>query len=227
MPHARSGPCDRRWRGRRRADRSAVVKEVIARLRYPARRQNSDAGCRKARHAVEKRDGCSSGKRGTGEIDEFGVDVVRRNRGADPVEPGLGHHGSFVLGPGWWGQRPNRVQSRNVGWQAGCAIGRRHGHAIVTVVRVGRTSGLVRRQGLHYEFESDHKATITKLRQHLAGVHDAARVERRLDPPHQRRVPRRRASPASCRASAARCRARPRSCRRDARTTSFTASMIA
>ena len=100
-----------------------------------------------------KRDSaCSSGNGGTGEIDELGVDVVRRNRGADPVEPGLGHNGSFVLGP--WMVR----SAPEPGPVSKCRMASRmchrtpHGHAIVTVAHVGRTSGLVQQQRLHYEF---------------------------------------------------------------------------
>ena len=56
------------------------------------------------RHAVEQRAAACVGQRGAREIDEFRVDVVRRHRGADPVEPGLGHHGSFDLVHAWmWG----------------------------------------------------------------------------------------------------------------------------
>jgi hypothetical protein len=55
-----------------------------------------------AHHAVEQLDRVLIRQGGTGEVDEFGVDVVRRNRGTDPVEPGLGHHGSFVLGRSGW-----------------------------------------------------------------------------------------------------------------------------
>ena len=72
-----------------------------------------------AHHAVEQRYRMLVRQRGTGEVDEFGVDVVRRNRGADPVEPGLGHHWAFP--DSGTGICPASAHTRDVGLARHCA----------------------------------------------------------------------------------------------------------
>src|SRR5678815_4496194 len=46
----------------------------------------------KIRHAVEQRPTACVRQCGAGEIDEFRMDIVLRDRGANPVQPDLGHH---------------------------------------------------------------------------------------------------------------------------------------
>ena len=101
------------------AVKALAVEEAIPRLRPRCEERVTMPDVRQSHHAVEQRPRTLVRQGGAGEVDEFRVDVVRRNRGADPVEPGLGHPASFVLGPGckdaartWfiptmWGVRPN------------------------------------------------------------------------------------------------------------------------
>ena len=70
-----------------------AVENVIARLRAGGEDRVAVLDVGQSDHAVEQRGGAIIQCGGAAEIDEFGVDVVRRHRGADAIEPGLGHRG--------------------------------------------------------------------------------------------------------------------------------------
>ena len=76
-----------------------AVEEVIARLRSRFEEGEPVLDVGQAHHAIEQRGGARVRQSGAGEVDELRVDVVRGYRGADPVEPGLGHLGPFLLCP--------------------------------------------------------------------------------------------------------------------------------
>lgn len=84
--------CGRGWETTAAIERLAV-KNVIARLRAGSEDGIAVLDVGQRDHAVEQRDGAFVHRRGAAEVDEFGMDVVRRHRGADAIEPGLGHRG--------------------------------------------------------------------------------------------------------------------------------------
>ena len=81
-----------------------AVEDVIARLRSWREERIAMLDVGQIGHAVEQRAAPRIGQRGAGEVHELGVDVILRNRGADPVEPRLGQVVALSLTPCAWTQ---------------------------------------------------------------------------------------------------------------------------
>ena len=213
-----------------------AVEEVIARLgaRFEEREPMLDVG--QAHHAIEQSDRMLVRQRGAGEVDEFRVDVVRRNRGADPVEPGLGH--ALLVFLQWAAASVAALPDvGRRGLMPACRLNARRDRSPGRRIRARTRDGLLKapfppswpgvsRPSVASPALAEMAGTGPAMTEVFAGLliviggygstfpgfmmpsGSSAALIRRIAP-----VRRRRASPASCRASACRCRARPRSCR--------------
>jgi hypothetical protein len=77
---------------------AVIVEYVIARLRSWREHREPMLDVGEVGHAVEQRTTSRIAKRSAREVDELGVDVVRRHRGADPVQPNFPHSTTFASG---------------------------------------------------------------------------------------------------------------------------------